>query len=72
MKDQQGRAYKGVREQFVKVGESRGDLIAVDSGLKAGEEIVTSGVFRLRNAAPVVVNNEIKPGSDLAPSPSNS
>jgi membrane fusion protein (multidrug efflux system) len=72
MKDQKGRAYKGVREQFVKVGQSRGDLITVDSGLNAGEEIVTSGVFRLRNAAPVVINNEIKPGSELAPTPSNS
>jgi len=61
-----------VREQFVKVGESRGDLIAVDSGLKAGEEIVTSGVFRLRNAAPIIVNNDIKPGSEVAPTPSNS
>jgi membrane fusion protein (multidrug efflux system) len=72
MKDQQGKAYKGVREQFVKVGQARGDLIAVDSGLSAGEEIVTSGVFRLRNAAPIVINNEIKPGSELAPTPSNS
>ena len=72
MKDQQGRAYKGVREQFVKVGESRGDLIAVDSGVKPGEEIVTSGVFRLKNAARVIVNNDIKPGSELAPTPSNS
>jgi membrane fusion protein (multidrug efflux system) len=72
MKDQQGKAYKGVREQFIQVGQSRGDLIAVDSGLKAGEEIVTSGVFRLRNAAPILINNEIKPGSELAPNPSNS
>jgi len=72
MKDQQGKTYKGVREQFVKVGQTRGDLIAVDSGLQAGEEIVTSGVFRLRNAAPIVVNNDIKPGSNIAPTPSNS
>jgi membrane fusion protein (multidrug efflux system) len=72
MKDQQGKPYKGVREQFVKVGESRGDLVAVDSGLNAGEEIVTSGVFRLRNAAPIIVNNSIKPQGELAPSPSNS
>jgi membrane fusion protein, multidrug efflux system len=72
MKDQQGKAYKGVREQFVQVGQSRGDLIAVDTGLNAGEEIVTSGVFRLRNAAPILINNEIKPGSQLAPTPSNS
>jgi membrane fusion protein, multidrug efflux system len=72
MKDPQGKAYKGVREQFVRVGQTRGDLIAVDAGLNAGEEIVTSGVFRLRNAAPILINNEIKPGSELAPNPSNS
>jgi membrane fusion protein, multidrug efflux system len=72
MKDPQGKAYKGVREQFVRVGQTRGDLTAVDAGLNAGEEIVTSGVFRLRNAAPILINNEIKPGSELAPNPSNS
>jgi membrane fusion protein, multidrug efflux system len=72
MKDQQGKTYKGVREQFVKVGQTRGDLVAVDSGLNPGEEIVTSGVFRLRNAAPIIINNDIKPGSELAPTPSNS
>ena len=72
MKDQQGKSYKGVREQFVKVGQTRGDLVAVDSGLNPGEEIVTSGVFRLRNAAPIIINNDIKPGSELAPTPSNS
>jgi membrane fusion protein (multidrug efflux system) len=72
MKDQQGKTYKGVREQFVKVGQTRGDLVAVDSGLNPGEEIVTSGVFRLRNAAPIIINNDIKPGNELAPTPSNS
>jgi membrane fusion protein (multidrug efflux system) len=72
MKDQQGKTYKGVREQFIKVGQTRGDLVAVDSGLNPGEEIVTSGVFRLRNAAPIIINNDIKPGSELAPTPSNS
>jgi membrane fusion protein (multidrug efflux system) len=72
MKDQQGKPYKGVREQFVKLGQTRGDLVAVDSGLNPGEEVVTSGVFRLRNAAPVVINNDIKPGSELDPTPSNS
>jgi membrane fusion protein (multidrug efflux system) len=72
MKDQQGKTYKGVREQFVKVGQTRGDLVAVDSGLNPGEEIVTSGVFRLRNAAPIIINNDIKPGSELTPTPSNS
>ena len=45
MKDQEGKAYKGVKEQFIKVGPSRGDMIAIVSGLRPGEEVVTSGVF---------------------------
>ncbi|HXH28965.1 MAG TPA: efflux RND transporter periplasmic adaptor subunit [Candidatus Polarisedimenticolia bacterium] len=62
-----GSAYKGVRQQFVKLGPSRGDLIAVLSGVKPGEEIVTSGAFKLRNGAAVQVNNEIQPGDSPAP-----
>jgi membrane fusion protein (multidrug efflux system) len=73
MKDpQSGKPYKGVREQFVKVGQARGDLVAIESGLKPGEEVATSGVFRLRNSAPVIVNNQTKPESELRPTPSNS
>jgi membrane fusion protein, multidrug efflux system len=62
-----GSTYKGVRQQFVKLGPSRGDLIAVLSGIKPGEEIVTSGAFKLRNGAAVQVNNEIQPGDSLTP-----
>src|ERR1700730_1584152 len=72
MKDQQGKDYKGVKEQFIKLGHSRGDMIAVVSGLKPGEEVVTSGVFRLKNGARVNINNQIKPGTNLAPNPSDS
>jgi membrane fusion protein (multidrug efflux system) len=73
MKDpQSGKSYKGVREQFVKVGQTRGDLVAIVSGLKPGEEVATSGVFRLRNAAPIVVNNQTKPEAELRPTPSDS
>jgi membrane fusion protein, multidrug efflux system len=72
MKDQLGKEYKGVKEQFIKLGQSRGDMIAVLSGLKPGEEVVTSGVFRLKSGAHVKVNNQIKPDSDLAPNPSDS
>src|SRR5262252_6374513 len=57
LKDDKGKSYRGVRQQFVKVGAARGDQIAVLSGVKAGEEVVTSGVFRLRNGASVLVNN---------------
>jgi len=72
MKDHEGKEYKGVKEQFIKVGRSRGDMIAILSGLKPGEEVVTSGVFRLKSGAHVIVNNQIKPGSELAPNPSDS
>jgi membrane fusion protein (multidrug efflux system) len=72
MKDQQGKEYRGVKEQFIKLGQSRGDMIAVVSGLKPGEEVVTSGVFRLKNGARVTINNQIKPGTDLAPNPADS
>jgi membrane fusion protein (multidrug efflux system) len=72
MKDQTGKNFKAVKEQFVKVGQSRGDMISIVSGLKPGEEVVTSGVFRLKSGAHIVVNNEIKPESELAPTPSDS
>ena len=72
LKDPQGKEYKGVKEQFIKTGQSRGDMIAVVSGLKPGDEVVTSGVFRLKSGAHVKVNNQIKPGSDLAPNPADS
>jgi membrane fusion protein, multidrug efflux system len=72
MKDQEGKGYKGVKEQFIKLGRSRGDMISIVSGLKPGEEVVTSGVFRLKSGAHVIVNNQIKPEAELAPNPSDS
>jgi membrane fusion protein (multidrug efflux system) len=72
LKDPLGKEYQGVKEQFIKLGQSRGDMIAVVSGLKPGDEVVTSGVFRLKSGAHVTVNNQIKPGTDLAPNPTDS
>jgi membrane fusion protein (multidrug efflux system) len=72
LKDPNGRAYKGVRQQFVKLGGSRGDQIAVVSGIKPGDEVVTSGVFKLRNGAAVLVNNKVRPANNRAPKPENS
>lgn len=62
----------GVRQQFVTLGPTRGDLVAVTKGLKEGEEVVTSGVFKLQNGAAVQVNNSVQPGSDAAPKPEDS
>ena len=67
-----GRVYKGVRQQFVKLAGSRGDQVAVVSGVKAGDEVVTSGVFKLRNGAAVQINNAVKPANNPAPKPENS
>jgi membrane fusion protein, multidrug efflux system len=72
LKDPKGRPYKGVRQQFVKLGPARGDQIAILSGVKAGEEVVTSGVFKLRNGAAVHINNTVRPGNSPAPKPENS
>lgn len=72
MKDPKGKTYKGVRQQFVKLGGSRGDVVAVLTGLKPGEEVVTSGVFKLRPNAAVQVNNTVQPGNNPAPKPEDS
>ena len=71
MKGKDGTPYKGVRQQFVTTGATRGDLVAIVKGIKAGEEIVTSGVFKLQNGGPVVVNNTVQPGANPEPKPTD-
>jgi membrane fusion protein (multidrug efflux system) len=56
-----------VRQQFIRLGEKRGDFIAVASGLKEGETIASTGVFKLRNGQSVVVNNALAPEFKLIP-----
>jgi membrane fusion protein, multidrug efflux system len=72
VKGPDGKPYRGVRQQFVKLGPSRGDQVAVVSGLEPGAEVVTSGVFKLRNGAAVRVNNAIQPSNSPAPRPEDS
>jgi membrane fusion protein (multidrug efflux system) len=67
-----GESYLGVRQQFVKLGGARGDQVAIVSGVTAGEEIVTSGVFKLRNGAAVQVDNDVQPSNEPAPAPEES
>jgi len=61
-----------VEQRFVKLGSGRGDQVAVVSGLHAGEEVVTSGVFKLRNGASVLINNKIRPSNSSTPKPEDS
>jgi membrane fusion protein (multidrug efflux system) len=68
--DKEGKG-KVVRQQFVRLGERRGDFVAVTDGLKEGEAIVSTGVFKLRNGQPVVVDNRLAPEFRLAPRPKN-
>jgi membrane fusion protein, multidrug efflux system len=70
-KDGQPPALK-VRQQFIRTGHARGDFVSVESGLKPGERIVSSGVFKLRNGMVVVESNQVAPKSDPAPRPSDS
>jgi membrane fusion protein (multidrug efflux system) len=69
VKGPKGETYRGVRQQVVKLGASRGDQVAVLSGVASGAEVVTSGVFKLRNGAAVRVNNQVQPANDPAPRP---
>ena len=67
-----GKPNKSVKEQFVKLGAAKGDLVSVASGVKPGDEVVTSGVFRLKSGSAVIINNEIQPNSEPSPTPPNS
>lgn len=68
-KGQGGQAVAAARQKFVRLGEKRGDLVEVVSGLQAGETIVGSGGFKLRNGASVAVNDALAPKAQLAPKP---
>lgn len=57
------------RQVFIKTGPTRGDQVAVLSGIAEGDEIVTSGQLKLKNGTLVVINNELQPSSDPDPQP---
>jgi membrane fusion protein (multidrug efflux system) len=67
-----GKTFRGVRQEFVKIAGTRGDQVGIISGVNPGEEVVTSGVFKLRNGAPVEVNNSVQPSNNPKPKPEDS
>ena len=67
-----GKESQVIRQQFVRVGEGRGDLVAITQGLKAGESIVSTGVFKLRNGMTVTINNDLAPKPQVNPNPVDS
>ncbi|MFI5295108.1 MAG: efflux RND transporter periplasmic adaptor subunit [Thermodesulfovibrionales bacterium] len=70
-KPKEGKGGSVLRQQFVRLGERRGDFIAVTNGLKEGETVVSTGVFKLRNGQSVVVDNKLSPFFQKAPRPEN-
>jgi membrane fusion protein (multidrug efflux system) len=67
-----GKESQVIRQQFVRVGEARGDLVAITQGLKAGDTVVSTGVFKLRNGMTVTINNDLAPNPQLNPHPIDS
>ena len=67
-----GALEKVLKQQFVQLGRSRGDFVAIASGVAVGQVIVTTGVFKLRNGMRVIVDNTLAPDFQLAPQPHNS
>jgi len=70
--EQSGETEKVLRQQFVRLGKTRGDFVDVIDGLKAGQTIVTSGVFKLRSGMKVIIDNTLAPEPSLDPHPSDS
>ncbi len=67
-----GKESQTLRQAFVRIGESRGDFVSVTDGVKAGDVIVSTGVFKLRNGMPVTINNDLAPKPQLNPTPADS
>lgn len=66
-----GKPAPVAQQRFVRLGERRGDLVAVESGLKSGETVVSSGAFKLRSGAAVQVRNDLAPDVQARPRPAN-
>jgi membrane fusion protein (multidrug efflux system) len=67
--EKSGKAGKAVRQQFAQLGEKRGDFVAIVSGLKEGDTVVTTGVFKVRNGQSVIEDNTLAPEFKIAPKP---
>jgi len=61
-----------VRRRFIKTGETRGDLVVVTDGLKAGDQVATSGLLKLQNDSKVKINNTVQPSASATPTPTDS
>ncbi len=69
--DDKGNPRQTVQQRFVKLGDTRGDQVAVLSGIKAGEIVVSGGQMKLRNGTEVTINNSMLPPNNPNPNPPN-
>ena len=67
--DKDGKPSLVAQQVFVTTGSTRGDQVAILSGIKAGETIVTSGQLKLKNGTPLIVNNKVEPANNANPKP---
>ena len=65
--EESGEVLKIAQQSFVRLGESRGDYVAIEAGVEAGETIVSTGVFKIQNGAPIAVNNDSLPEYSVDP-----
>jgi membrane fusion protein (multidrug efflux system) len=70
--EKNGQPGQVVRQKFVRLGEKKGDYVAIVSGLEEGDTVVSTGVFKLRNGQSVVVDNAVTPEFKLNPKPEES
>ena len=69
--DDKGHPRLLAQQRFVKLGATRGDQVAIESGVKPGETVVIAGQIKLRNGIPVTVNNDVLPTNAINPKPPN-
>lgn len=70
-KDEKGRPLMNVKQRFVTTGQMQGDLVVVEEGLLVGEQVATSGLLKLRSGGTAIINNDVQPEAEIAPTPDN-
>lgn len=70
-KAESGELQQIAEQVFVRLGERRGDLVAVSSGLEAGDLVVSTGAFKLQSGMEVAIRNDLAPEIDADPKPPN-
>jgi membrane fusion protein (multidrug efflux system) len=69
--DAQNKPRSVVQQRFVQLGATRGDQVAVQSGIAVGDVVVTAGQMKLRNGTAIIVDNSVQPADDIKPTPPN-